>query len=264
VGSLGVTPDFHHGLLVRFDLRERGIQALVIDIEGTTTPVAFVYDVLFPFARRELRSYLRENLDGLHLREPLRQLREEWLQDQTRGAAPPSWSENDRGLRVFSVASYAEWLMDRDRKSPGLKALQGLIWERGYRDGTLRGVVFPDVPAAFTRWHAAAKTIAIFSSGSVLAQQMLFRTTTLGDLTPCIDGFFDTVVGPKTSPDSYRRIADALRCTAGQVLFISDTTQELEAARDAGWAVVMCVRPGHRPPPGPEWATISDFGEIEG
>ena len=244
---------------MRFDLRERGIQALVIDIEGTTTPVAFVYDVLFPFAKSELRPYLRENLDSIHLREPLRQLREEWLEDQTRGVAPPPWSDNDRDQRVASVASYAEWLMDRDRKSPGLKALQGHIWARGYQDGTLRGVVFPDVPAAFARWRAAAKTIAIFSSGSVLAQQMLFRTTTLGDLTPCIDGFFDTAVGPKTSPDSYRRIADALRCTAGHILFISDTAQELEAARDAGWAVIMCVRPDHRPPPGLEWVTICEI-----
>jgi enolase-phosphatase E1 len=249
---------------VRFDLRERGIQAVVADIEGTTTPVAFVYDVLFPFARRELRPYLREHLDAVHVREPLRQLHEEWVEDEKRGAAPPPWTDGDREEQLSSVAAYAEWLMDRDRKAPGLKAIQGHIWELGYQDGALRGDVFPDVPPAFTRWRAAARKIAIYSSGSVLAQQMLFRTTALGDLTPCIDRFFDTGVGPKTSPESYRRIADALQCAAGQILFISDAAQELEAARDAGWSVLMCVRPGHRPPPDAEWATVQDFGEVEG
>jgi enolase-phosphatase E1 len=249
---------------MRFDLRERGIRAVVADIEGTTTPVAFVYDVLFPFARRELRAYLREHLDAVHLREPLRQLHEEWAEDVKRGAAPPPWTDGDRDERLSSVAAYAEWLMDRDRKAPGLKAIQGHIWELGYQDGVLRGAVFPDVPPAFARWRAAARQIGIYSSGSVLAQQMLFRTTAFGDLAPCIDRFFDTGVGPKTSPESYHRIAEALQCAAGQILFISDAAYELEAARDAGWSVLMCVRPGHRPPPDAEWATIQDFGEVEG
>jgi enolase-phosphatase E1 len=248
---------------VKFDLRERDIQAVVLDIEGTTTPVSFVYDVLFPFARHELRSYLRDNLDAIHLREPLRLLREEWSEDMQRGAAPPPWSDEDRDQRLASITAYAEWLMDRDRKAAGLKALQGYIWERGYQDGVLRGDVFPDVPVAFARWHTAPGTIAIFSSGSVLAQQMLFRTTAFGDLTRYIDAFFDTTVGSKTSAESYRRIAHTLRCTAARMLFISDTAQELAAARDAGWVALMCVRPGQSAPPGAEWGTIRDFGEID-
>jgi enolase-phosphatase E1 len=262
---------------VTSDLRKRDIQAVVVDIEGTTTPISFVHDVLFPWARSELRSYLRENLDAIHLHEPLRQLREEWSRDLARGAAPPPWHDENHEQRIASIAAYAEWLMDRDRKVPGLKALQGHIWRRGYENGALRGQVFPDVQAAFARWKTAGMSIAIFSSGSVLAQQMLFRTSTLGDLTPCIDAFFDTSVGPKTSPDSYRRIADALRCPAGRVLFISDATLELEAAREAGFVVMMCIRPSQSlhphaavaldiprcAPSGDDWVSIGDFGETD-
>jgi 2,3-diketo-5-methylthio-1-phosphopentane phosphatase len=248
---------------VRFDLREHDIGAVVLDIEGTTTPVSFVYDVLFPYARRELRSYLQENVDAAHLREALQLLHRDWHEDEARRAAPPPWQDEDRDRRIASIAAYAEWLMDRDRKAAGLKALQGHIWARGYDSGVLRGDVFPDVPAALARWHAAGRTVAIFSSGSVLAQQMLFRTSTSGDLTRYIDAFFDTAVGPKMSMDSYRRIADRLHRGAGRLLFISDTVQELEAARAAGWEVLICVRPGHQPPaPGAELVKIADFGEV--
>lgn len=248
---------------MRFRLGERGIQTVVLDIEGTTTPITFVYDVLFPFARSALRSYLRDHLDAPELREPLRRLQEEWTQDTERGAAPPAWHDDPRDQRIASIAAYAEWLMDRDRKAIGLKALQGRIWAAGYQDGVLRGEVFPDVPAAFARWRAAGILIAIFSSGSVLAQQMLFRTSTLGDLTGWIGAFFDTSVGPKISPDSYRRIATTLRCPPERMLFISDTAAELEAARAAGWAALMCRRPGHRALPGADFATVEDFSQVD-
>jgi enolase-phosphatase E1 len=247
---------------VKFDLRHHAIEAIVLDIEGTTTPVSFVYEVLFPFARRALRTYLEKHFDDARLREPLQQLRAEWGADVARGAAPPAWPDHDRETRIASVAAYAGWLMDRDRKAAGLKAIQGLIWERGYQAGALHGEVFPDVAPALARWRGGGRGIAIFSSGSVLAQQMLFRTTTFGDLTCHIDAYFDTAVGPKRLPDSYRRIAGALDRTAGSILFISDTAEELEAARAAGWVVLLCVRPGHGPVDG-GWETIRDFGEID-
>ncbi len=248
---------------MRFQLGERGLQAVVLDIEGTTTPITFVYDVLFPFARRALRSYVRDHLDAPELREPLRRLHEEWAQDVARGDAPPAWHDDDRDQRIASIVEYSEWLMDHDRKAFGLKALQGWIWASGYRDGVLRGDVFPDVPAALARWRAAGMLIAIFSSGSVLAQQMLFRTTPLGDLTGWISAFFDTSVGPKSSPESYRRIAAALRCPPERMLFISDTAAELVAARAAGCPAVMCRRPGHRAVPGADFATVEDFSQVE-
>ena len=181
-----------------FRLREHNIRAVVLDIEGTTTPITFVYEVLFPYARRWLSTYVRDHVDVPELRDAFRRLREEWEQDTARGDAPPAWKDDSRDQRIASINAYAEWLMDRDRKAFGLKALQGHIWKRGYEEGTLHGEVFRDVPEAFARWHAAGMLIAIYSSGSVLAQQMLFRTTAFGDLTRWIEAYFDTAVGAKT------------------------------------------------------------------
>lgn len=243
-------------------LGERGIQAVLLDIEGTTTPIAFVHEVLFPFARKALRSYLREHVDAPDLREPLLQLHAEWTHDLEHGAPPPAWEDASHDQRADSLAAYAEWLMDRDRKATGLKALQGRIWAEGYDAGALHGDVFADVPEAFARWSAAGIRLAIFSSGSVLAQQMLFRTTNSGDLTRWISAFFDTAVGPKILPDSYRSIATALHFPPEHILFISDTAGELAAARAAGYAVLMCMRPGNRNEPPHDFAIIADFDEL--
>jgi enolase-phosphatase E1 len=229
-------------------LRAKGVQAIVLDIEGTTTPIAFVYDALFPFARMHLREYLQNPANAGQLREPLQRLHEEWLVDSDHGHYVP--------------AEYVEWLMDRDRKSPGLKLLQGQIWEEGYRRGDLTGEVFPDVPPALERWRDTPVDIAIYSSGSVLAQRLIFSTTPHGDLTPFISRFFDTASGAKSSPDSYRRIAADLGCPPDRMLFVSDVTIELEAARSAGCQVLLCVRPGNRPQPKHSFAEISTFDEI--
>jgi enolase-phosphatase E1 len=212
------------------------IRAILLDIEGTTTPIAFVYDVLFPYARAHLREYLRDRPDP----EAIRLLKQEWMGDALRGEAPPTPDES-----IDALATYVEWLMDRDRKSPGLKRLQGLVWERGYRGGELKGEVLADVGPALERWHKRGIKTAIYSSGSVLAQRLLFSTTPSGDLTPLVSAFFDTASGPKTSADSYRRIADALECPADALLFVSDVAAELEAARSAGCRVLLCVRPGN-------------------
>jgi enolase-phosphatase E1 len=242
--------------------------AIVLDIEGTTTPLAFVTDVLFPYARRALPAYVDAHLDDPHLLEPIERLEQEWHEDVARGEKPPVWRDDDRPSRVASIVSYAEWLMDRDRKAFGLKALQGHISRHGYEDGSLRGEVYPDVPVAFARWHDAGIPVAIFSSGSALAQQNLFRTTPDGDLTRWIHRYFDTTVGPKRSPESYRRIASALGCDPARVLFISDVTAELEAAREAGCDTRLCVRDAapdaapDRVRPQSEHATVYDFNGI--
>ena len=131
-----------------FSLSAAGVRIVLLDIEGTTTPIAFVQDGLFPFARRHLRRYLQEHGGSSDVLDAIRRLREEWAGD----AAPPPWSD-DPDLRLSSVAGYVEWLMDRDRKSPGLKLLQGYIWERGYRSGALKGEVFPDVAPAIQAWR---------------------------------------------------------------------------------------------------------------
>jgi len=154
---------------------------------------------------------------------------------------------------MASVVAYVHWLMDRDRKSTGLKSLQGKIWEAGYRAGELRGraEVYPDVAPALTRWRAHGKDIAIFSSGSVQAQRSLFANTTAGDLTPFIRAYFDTTTGAKTATQSYERIAAALERAPSEVLFLSDVGAELDAARAAGMQTSLCVRtPGSGPAAG--------------
>jgi enolase-phosphatase E1 len=238
------------------------IGAIVLDIEGTTTPIAFVHDALFPYARRLLREHLQAHRSSPEIREVTRRLREERADDVAHGQAPPPWSD-EPDAELSSVAAYVEWLMDRDRKSPGLKQLQGYIWERGYRSGALEAEVFPDVGPAIERWRSSGIVVAIYSSGSVLAQQLLFAHTNTGDLTPLVDRFFDTEVGAKTSPGSYQRIAAALQCPTDRLLFVSDARTELDAARQAGCHVLLCVRPGNpaqSPPPGLDM--IHRFDEI--
>jgi len=134
--------------------------------------------------------------------------------------------------------------MDRDRKSTALKALQGRIWEGGYASGALRAHVYPDVSKAFERCRGHGRALAIFSSGSVLAQRLLFAHTVEGDLTPLLAAHFDTATGPKREKQSYRRIAEALGVAAAEVLFVSDVAEELDAARAAGMATALCVREG--------------------
>lgn len=235
---------------------------MVLDIEGTTTPVSFVYDVLFPYARQHVREYLAEKLDSEELRDVVHGLRAERAADATRGAMPDDVVGSSEHDPVNTLVAYVEWLMDHDRKSTALKLLQGKVWERGYRDGTLKGEVFPDVPPALTRWHAEGLSVAIYSSGSVLAQRLLFSTTPEGDLTGFITNFFDTSVGPKHSADSYRRITQALKRDPSDLLFVSDVTAELAAASGAGIETVLCLRPGHAEPPATHEERISSFDEL--
>ena len=234
-----------------------GIEAIVLDIEGTTTPIAFVYDVLFPFARAHLREFLQNPMNAAQLREPLQRLHEELLVDADHDADHGPARAWDGG--GGAAASYVEALMDRDRKSPGLKLLQGLIWEDGYRAGVLKGEVFADVPPALQRWRDAGLDVAIYSSGSELAQQLIFGSTADGDLTRFISRFFDTAVGAKGAPASYRRIAAELGRAPDRLLFISDVTSELDAAVAAGCAVILCLRPGNRPQPDHAYKEISSF-----
>lgn len=218
------------------------LRAVLLDIEGTTTPVAFVYETLFPYARARLKEYLAAHSQQLDVAADIARLRSEYVADREAGLDPPEWNTD-----ADSAAAYLAWLMDADRKSTGLKAIQGRIWEEGYRSGQLRGVVYDDVPRAFERWRAQGKVIAIFSSGSVLAQQLIFAHTNHGDLTPFLTAYFDTTTGPKRSPDSYRRIAAALGFETQEIIFYSDVAEELDAAREGGMHTALCVREGDAP-----------------
>jgi enolase-phosphatase E1 len=239
-----------------------GIRAIVLDIEGTTTPIAFVFDVLFPYVRRHVRAHLEQHANDPEYRGLFDRLRAEHAADESAGGKPPPWTDAPDD-RLTSVVSYVEWLMDRDRKSTGLKDLQGRIWEDGYNRGDLASDVFPDVPGALVRWHARGVRVAIFSSGSVRAQQLLFRHSSFGDLTRFISHFFDTTTGPKADPESYRRIAHVMDVAPGAIVFVSDVTRELEAARGAGMQTRLAVRPGN-PAPGSDHAhpALPSFDEL--
>ena len=221
------------------------VRAILLDIEGTTTPIAFVHDVLFSYAREHVREFLSVNsaADDVAL------LREEHAVDVKEGREPPPL-----------VAEYVEWLIALDRKSTGLKSLQGKIWRDGYEEGSLKSQVFADVAPAFQRWRERGLGISIFSSGSVLAQQLLFAHTEVGDLTPFIDSYFDTRIGKKGEAESYRRIAEGMNLETHEILFISDVVAELEAANEAGMKTIMSVRPGNAQQP--QYPSIRSFDEI--
>jgi enolase-phosphatase E1 len=206
------------------------VLAVLTDIEGTTTPLSFVLDVLFPYARRRLDAACASG--DPRFGEALRHLREEYPGD------PATFGNG---------AAYAHWLMDHDRKSTGLKMLQGLLWEEGYLSGELRGQVWPDVATALRSWRERGLRARVFSSGSVLAQKLLFGHSDQGDLLPYFEGFHDTTTGPKQEATSYAAIASAFGLPPGEILFLSDVTAELDAARDAGMRTGLLVRPGNRP-----------------
>src|SRR5204863_3949398 len=163
---------------------------------------------------------------------------------------------------IESIVAYVKWLIDCDRKSTALKSIQGKIWRSGYADGSLKAPVFPDVAPAFRRWRSANLNISIFSSGSRLAQQLLFAHTEMGDLTHFIDHYFDTTTGSKTAIKSYQDIASTLNRSEREILFISDVVAELDAASAAGMQTLLCVRPGNSLQPASHYLTIRSFDEI--
>lgn len=198
-------------------------KAILTDIEGTTSSIAFVHQTLFPYARARLAEYVA--MHPLAVASVLTEIR----------ALEGEISDAD------CIARLIDW-MDRDAKIGPLKTLQGMIWADGYRDGALKGHIYPDAVAGLRRWHGMGITLAVYSSGSVAAQKLLFGHSETGDLTPLFSGWFDTGVGGKKEAASYRAIAKALDLPPNDILFLSDVPAELDAAREAGLAVTMLTR----------------------
>lgn len=192
--------------------------AVLLDIEGTTSSISFVLDELFPYARTHLRDYVAANSEAVAP-----------ILAQVPGEDP--------------VATLLEWI-DEDRKATPLKALQGMIWATGYAEGSLKGHVYPDTPAALRRWQAAGIAVHFYSSGSIAAQKLLFRHSIAGDLTPLVAGYFDTTSGPKREASSYTAIAAALGLAPATILFVSDIQAEIDAARAAGLEALLIAREG--------------------
>ena len=175
-----------------------GIRVVLLDIEGTTTPIDFVYKTLFPYASRNVESFLTSQIVEPEIRAIDRDLKAQSVKDAAAGLTPPPWRDNSTN-DLRACAAYVQWLMARDSKCTPLKLLQGKIWQRGFENGELHGEVYTDVPRAFARWRRQGREIAIYSSGSVLAQKLLFGSVPSGDLTRDICGFFDTAIGVKTA-----------------------------------------------------------------
>src|SRR4051812_30401296 len=196
-------------------------RAILTDIEGTTSSIAFVAETLFPYARERLPAFVATHPDQ----------------------AAPILAEVAAMEPGDPVATLTRWI-DEDRKATPLKTLQGMIWADGYRERAFTGHIYPDAAAALRRWHAAGIALYVFSSGSVAAQKLLFGHSDAGDLTPLFSGYFDTTTGPKREAASYQAIANAIGVAADEILFLSDTPQEIAAAREAGLSALLIDRDG--------------------
>jgi enolase-phosphatase E1 len=245
-----------------FFLKNSSIQWLLLDIEGTTTSVDFVGRTLFPFASAHVESYLSRHAAEPEIKRLMSELRAEQAADAASDPQLGIWMRGTAEEEIVTAAVYVRHLIAVDRKTTPLKTLQGRIWEEGFKSGELHGHVYEDVPRAFVRWREAGKRIAIFSSGSVQAQKLLFGNSVAGDLTNYIDGYFDTTTGPKRETASYATIGKALGVAAEGVLFVSDVTAELDAAREAGMQTALMVRPGGARLDGAEHAIIEGFGGL--
>lgn len=190
-------------------------KAVLLDIEGTTSSIAFVAEVLFPYAAKHLRAFI--------------------------AAHPEETAPILAEVPGDPVETLLQWI-EEDRKATPLKTLQGMIWAQGYADGELTGHVYPDTPEALKRWTAAGLTVCIYSSGSVAAQKLIFGHSDAGDLTPYLSGYFDTATGPKRDADSYSKIADALNLAPSEILFVSDMAGEVDAAHEAGVQALLIDR----------------------
>lgn len=263
------------------------VRGVLLDIEGTTSSIHFVYEVMFPFVRRELETFLARHWRNPQVATALEQMAvdagysslDAWLQSDVPGtnregekATPPldpsEVAEPEAGTALPLTAEQRRVvqetirLMDQDVKATGLKQLQGAIWEGGFRSGELQAHLYDDVPDALRRWVEQGLDVRIYSSGSIAAQQLFFGHTVAGNLLPLLSGHYDTTTGPKREASSYRRIAEAMQFAPADILFLSDIVAELDAAREAGLQTALCRRPGNGDPgphPHPELRSFSEL-----
>jgi enolase-phosphatase E1 len=225
-------------------------RAAVVDVEGTTSTIAFVHTVLFPYADAHLDQYVRAHRTDLEVAEAMRE------------AARLADEEPDADDATV-LAHLHRWIAE-DRKVTPLKALQGRIWAEGYARGDLRGHVYADAAAGLRRWHAAGVRLYVYSSGSIAAQRTLFANSVEGDLSPLFSGNFDTTTGPKREAASYRAIASAIGLPAADIVFLSDVDAELDAARSAQMQTVRLLRAADTPPGATTThASATTFAEID-
>jgi enolase-phosphatase E1 len=208
-------------------------QAILTDIEGTTSSISFVKDVLFPYARRALPGFVAERGNEAEVRK--------WLDAVA--------VENGGLCQDEMIVETLQGWIDQDRKHTALKALQGMIWQAGYHNADFTAHIYPDAAPALRRWHEYGHRLYVYSSGSVPAQKLFFGHSDAGDLTTLFSGWFDTEMGGKRECASYRRITTAIGVAANEILFLSDVVEELDAARDAGLQTILVDRRNDYPQP---------------
>jgi len=205
------------------------IKAILTDIEGTTSAVSFVFDVLFPYAAKHLPDFVRKNAERADVAEQLDAVRRD---------------SNEPNADIERVVEILLGWIAEDRKATPLKALQGMVWAEGYHAGQLKGHVYPDAVEALQRWHQAGYQLYVYSSGSIQAQKLIFGCSEAGDLTPLFSGYFDTTSGPKREAQSYTNIQQAIGVEPQDILFLSDIVEELDAAQSAGLQTCGLAREG--------------------
>ncbi len=219
-------------------------KGILLDIEGTTSSIDFVYDVMFPYARKNFAAYLKTNFSNESVQAALPALAADLKFDSV-DAMFAQCDSNESDTREDFVHRALIGLMDDDVKSTGLKKLQGLVWESGFRSGEMVAHLYADVAPAIEAWKAAGIDVRIYSSGSIYAQKLFFGHSVAGDLLAHFSGHYDTTIGHKREPESYRKIA-ADWIEASEILFISDVAEELDAAKAAGMQTMLSLRPGNK------------------
>jgi enolase-phosphatase E1 len=223
------------------------ITHVLLDIEGTTCPVDFVANTLFPYAANHLKAYLLSHAHEVPVQTLLADVRQAWRLDHQPQipAVGPRNESGEQAPGVEGLAMYLIELIEKDRKLSALKELQGRIWENGYRDGAIKAPLFPEVAECLQLWRQHGLVLAVYSSGSVKAQQLLYANTVDGDQQALFSAWFDTRTGSKQSTSSYRKISEELITSPSSILFASDSVDELTAASGAGMEVVFSDREGN-------------------
>ena len=221
-------------------------QHLLLDIEGTTCPVSFVSDILFPFAKQELSSYVKTYGNDNSQNQAIQEAKKEWEEDQSERSRQLKRQVDLQQISVIDgLIQYLKHLISIDRKSTALKDLQGQIWEHGYNKGELKAELFPETTECLQQWHQIGITLSVYSSGSIQAQKLLYRHTSEGNLEPLFSHWFDTHIGPKKASKSYTTIISRLNTAPGNIWFVSDNGAECDAARTAGMQTLFSLRDGN-------------------
>lgn len=219
---------------------------IVCDIEGTTTSISFVKDTLFPYALKNVEEYLKNNWNEDATKTVVAALREQAEEDKKAEVeGVTTISAGDSEDIIPEIVKNVEWQMSKDRKTGSLKTLQGLVWAKGYKDGTIKGHVYDDVQKAFEQWTESGRKIYIYSSGSVDAQKLLFEHSEQGNLLKYLAGHYDTKIGAKREKESYESILKNIESSGEEALFLTDVYAEAKAAKEAGLNVVLLDRPGN-------------------